>query len=538
MADANLTRARASHVAGPRRQIILTFVNRVRLDFARTWVAHVRRLKLSNWLVGATDEGALQGLLSSRTPCFSMKTNLPQGEWDWGSPSFKALGLHKVQLIYTALSWGLALVITDIDALVLREPFHYMERWPDASFLTTSDHLGNTTGSRDGGLEDSGSTSSAFNIGYMFFNVTALPLVKAWRNSMFSFNRWDQGEFNSLVRSGMDLRRREGLSDPRLFRCLGGGVVGGVLPLGLFAGGHHHFVSAMAQRQHVAPYSVHTTFQYGGAPGKRHRLREAMLWEEADPASYYAPAQGVLAYEPDLPASLLHPSGGMTASGHVALMQHQLRQLRAALALAHALGRLLVLPTLACGFDKYWANLNLAGVIPSAHAWAAPIGGACPAWAIGGTCPSTSHSCPLDHMLNPAELKPSPAAYVREWSFLRHPRLPPSFAPTAALRSAVNLDQGAAEMRRLRAAAAARVLIVTNLPRIAEPLWRQGERYRRHGGGGRAFLPDGAAANELLLSPREWRSFKKTFAGLQGGWCCAPAGQKPRAAGFHVMHTV
>jgi len=28
----------------------------------------------------------------------------------------------------------------------------------------------------------------------------------------------------------------------------------------------------------ISPFSVNTTFQYGGAPGKRHRLREAMLW--------------------------------------------------------------------------------------------------------------------------------------------------------------------------------------------------------------------------------------------------------------------
>ena len=31
---------------------------------------------------------------------------------------------------------------------------------------------------------------------------------------------------------------------------------------------------------------VHTTFQYGGSSGKRHRLREAMLW--VDPPEYYS----------------------------------------------------------------------------------------------------------------------------------------------------------------------------------------------------------------------------------------------------------
>ena len=113
-----------------------------------------------------------------------MRTNLPESEWDWGSPSFKALGQHKIELIYKTLSWGLELVITDVDALVLREPFEYMNRFREASFLTTSDHLANTTGSDDSGLEDQSAAHSAFNIGYMFFRKSAMPLVQAWRDSV------------------------------------------------------------------------------------------------------------------------------------------------------------------------------------------------------------------------------------------------------------------------------------------------------------------------------------------------------------------
>ena len=56
-----------------------------------------------------------------------------------------------------------------------REPFQFMKPWPDAGFLTTSDHLGNTTS--DGGLEDHRGIHTAFNIGYMFFRKSALPLV-------------------------------------------------------------------------------------------------------------------------------------------------------------------------------------------------------------------------------------------------------------------------------------------------------------------------------------------------------------------------
>lgn len=86
-------------------QIILTFVNKIRLDFATTWVKHVRNLGLTNWLVGATDRPALRELKRLGIPCFDMTTNLPEGEWPWGSPSFKALGPHKIELIYKSITW-------------------------------------------------------------------------------------------------------------------------------------------------------------------------------------------------------------------------------------------------------------------------------------------------------------------------------------------------------------------------------------------------------------------------------------------------
>ena len=135
-----LTESHARSVAGPSKQLLLTFVNRIRLDFAITWAAHVRELGLSNWLVGATDQRTLRSLRRAGVPCFGMKTALPEGEWAWGSQTFKALGQHKIELVYQSLSWGLEVVVTDVDALVLRDPFAYVARWPDAGFLSTSDH--------------------------------------------------------------------------------------------------------------------------------------------------------------------------------------------------------------------------------------------------------------------------------------------------------------------------------------------------------------------------------------------------------------
>lgn len=41
----------------------------------------------------------------------------------------------------------------------------------------------------------------------------------------------------------------------------------------------------MHQQLRLEPYAVHTTFQYAGTEGKRHRLREAMVFY--DPPDYY-----------------------------------------------------------------------------------------------------------------------------------------------------------------------------------------------------------------------------------------------------------
>lgn len=480
-------------------QIILTFVNRVRLDFATTWVMHVKRLGLTNWLIGATDRASLRELKRSSYPCFDMSTNLPEGEWPWGSPSFKSLGPHKIELIYKSLLWDLEVVITDIDALVLREPFAFFKPWPDAGFLTTSDHLGNTTS--DGMLEDHRGIHTAFNIGYMFFRKSAMPLVEEWRRVIKEDprNRWDQGEFNRLARYKWRPNRRDGLSDPRLFWAFEEKVIGGVLPLSLFCGGHNYFVSQFAQRQQPPwePYSIHTTYQYAAAAGKRHRLREAKVWY--DPPEYYNPPQGLLSFTLNTPHEMVYPPGGMSVRGHIALINFQLRQLRSALALATALGRKLILPSVTCGYDKYWGPL-WRGVIPGTHTWALPI-----------------RDCPLDHFIEVGMLQP--VENVREYSLLHNVRTPDSVK--GSIRH-VALDLGAPsgrEVERLKAMGDARVINITTIF-------------------GADTKSDLTNRDSTLLSSVDKRNYERKFGFVGGSWCCAPMDEMkkgaPRSAHFRL----
>jgi len=95
----------------------------------------------------------------------------------------------------------------------------------------------------------------------------------------------------------------------------------------------------MYKQLHLEPYAVHTTFQYAGTEGKRHRLREAMLF--FDQPSYYDSPGGFLSFKPNIPKSLLL-DGAHTVESHFALVNYQLKQIRTALAIASLLKRTLV----------------------------------------------------------------------------------------------------------------------------------------------------------------------------------------------------
>jgi hypothetical protein len=212
-----------------------------------------------------------------------------------------------------------------------------------------------------------------------------------------------------------------------------------------------------------------------------------------DPPEYYDPPGGLLTFAIDQPEQLVRPAGGMSVQGHVDLMHHQLRQLRAALALAHALGRVLVLPAVVCGYDKYWGPLLRKGdgVIPGTHPWVLPI-----------------FNCPLDHYIEVGQL--DPVQTVREYSFMDNPRTP------AAVRQGVRsapLAEAGPTLERL-AGHTDKVLDVGRVVGI-DPL------------------------ENGLLSKEQRRAFKQRFGNVGGSWCCSPMDEKkqgaPHSVGFRLM---
>ncbi|CAA6672086.1 unnamed protein product [Spirodela intermedia] len=390
--------------------LIVTFGNYAFMDFILTWVKHLTDVNVSNLLVGnvtfyyhplclpirilpqrirgnelkelkvaffyltgAMDIKLLEALYWTGIPVYDMGSHMKTIDVGWGSPEFHKMGREKVFLINSLLPFGYELLVCDTDMVWLKNPLPYLARFPEADILTSSDEL------------------------------VPSKLAKEWKDLLLADDKiWDQNGFNELVRKvyGPGVKGKKDL-----VYTFDGKLKLGVLQRAYFA--------AQYQQLRLQPYAVHTTFQFGGTGGKRHRLREAMLFY--DPPEYYDTPGGFLSFKPRIPKSLLL-DGPHTIQSHFSLVNYQMKQIRTALAIASLLKRTLVMPPLWCRLDRIW--FGHPGVLP-------------------GTLTRQPFLCPLDHVF---EVFPSlnreyhagelpeedfgPGIDFREYSFFDNPMLP------------------------------------------------------------------------------------------------------------------
>lgn len=384
--------------------IIVTFGNYAFMDFVLTWVGHLTDLNVFNLLVGAMDTKLLEALYWKGVPVFDMGSHMNTIDVGWGSPTFHKMGREKVFLINSMLPFGVELLMCDTDMVWLKNPLPYLARFPEADILTSSDQVIPTV--TDDSLEVWQQVSGAYNIGIFHWRPTdaSKKLAKEWKDQLLTDETiWDQNGFNELVHKvlGPSVEGENGL-----VYAFDGNLKLGILPASIFCSGHTYFVQAMYQQFRLEPYAVHTTFQYAGTEGKRHRLREAMFFH--DPPEYFDSSGGFLSFKPSVPKSLLL-DGPQNVESHFALVNYQLKQIRTALAVASLLNRTLVMPPLWCRFDRMW--FGHPGIME-------------------GTITRQPFLCPMDHAFEVnVMLKELPVAEFgpriefREYSFLQNPRL-------------------------------------------------------------------------------------------------------------------
>ncbi|KAI7994601.1 Arabinosyltransferase XEG113 [Camellia lanceoleosa] len=385
--------------------IIMTFGNYAFMDFILTWVKHLTDFGLDNILVGAMDTKLLEALYWKGIPVFDMGSHMSTTDVGWGSATFHKMGREKVVLIDTILPFGFELLMCDTDMVWLKNPLPYLARFPEADVLTSSDQVSPTVA--DDRLDIWKEVGAAYNIGIFHWRPSdaTKKLANEWKDMLLADDKiWDQNGFNELVRRQLGPSVDE---DSELAYAYDGKLKLGVLPASIFCSGHTYFVQAMYQQLRLEPYAVHTTFQYGGTEGKRHRLREAMIFY--DPPEYYDSPGGFLTFKPSIPKSLLL-DGKHTIESHFSLINYQMKQIRTALSIASLLNRTLVMPPLWCRLDRLW--FPHPGVLI-------------------GTMTRQPFLCPLDHVFEvnvmlkemPAD-EFGPGINLREYSFFDNPSVP------------------------------------------------------------------------------------------------------------------
>ncbi|KAL1520276.1 hypothetical protein AB1Y20_023744 [Prymnesium parvum] len=509
------------------RLVFVTFANSAQADFALNWLAHLAAYGRAA-LVGATDESAARTLSAAGAVCFGVPSAIGEAEAKWGSAGFAQMGRTKAALVARLLAFNLTLFFADADVAFLRDPFDYVQqRLRDgAQLLFHTDAFSasdEAVASRDSSLEAPRIVRGVeLNTGLFVMTPPCLPLAAEWARSLASdaaFANWmnDQQALNRIVRRGVDF------ASPRpLLRVYDQSLALGVLPAHLFPSGHVFFIQRLNARLALRPFAVHLTFQNCDQSGKRHRMREAHLWL-VDPPEYYQPDGGLLSYTPDLPSHLtagFHPLEGRNVraddhvfSAHFALINHQLAQLRTALALSLALNRTLLLPRFLCGLETV-TNFAHSGVRCRDCAMALPY------W------------CPADHVLRMHYLagvmpqRPQLPLRVREHSMLYHPAAPPIHASD---RVRIALEGGAAsrcahcgrhgylpdDAAAARVAAAASAAGRMSEAEVVRHLAPFSSRRVLH------FDNLRPSAFEVRLEPTARANmFDETIKPLGGGWCC------------------
>eukprot|EP00798_Chlamydomonas_sp_ICE-L_P001848 gene1848-33268_t len=304
--DYPLTKERVRRLAKD-GYIMITWANHHYLDFAMSWVYHVRKLGLTSYMVGAMDDDMLQSLAKADVTTWRMDTGIHKGDLGWGSANFHKMGRFKINLIKQFLELDVTMIISDIDTTWLRDPIPYFKRYPDADVLTSTDELHETV--PDEKLENPRASGASFNIGIMMFRKSSIqlnprasgasfifgimmfrkssiqlrngskalddpqdkldlagsvhgppkPNDQEWIKSLDDPKMWDQTAFNQLAR-----RNWSEVLDNNLFKGYDGKLNIGILPASIFSSGHMFFVQTKYKDPGLEPYVAQATFQYSG----------------------------------------------------------------------------------------------------------------------------------------------------------------------------------------------------------------------------------------------------------------------------------
>ncbi|KAL6770857.1 hypothetical protein ACKKBF_B32980 [Auxenochlorella protothecoides x Auxenochlorella symbiontica] len=493
-----------AHAAAQGGEIFVTWASQVYADFAVNWARSLQRVNATNFLVGALDEKAAQALLDAKLPVFSMY-NLDLNGSVMAAGGSKACeqdfhnstACQRIGLARAFLSYGLDVTLSDADWAFAEDPRPFFSRQPHADLLAAGAALVNSTADGDGGLELAASLAAGTDDGLLLLRAAPamLSFLQAWARALPGRNA--QAALESALCEGVGATPALWPGQDRLSYAWGGRLVLGVLPVARF-GSHTASVQGLAGQMHVTQVAVHASHQSDGLVGKRHRLREAMLWEDA-PEYYTEPRLLSMDLKPpSVPEKLslgVMDEGGQTAlqMAHKRGLQFQLQQIRAGMALAVALNRTFLMPRLTCLCDSGWDKLENCRS-PGAPLTPLPF-----------TCPWDQVFL-VERLTEPHEKKVNMT--YREYSFLENPRTPNETEHDLILLS---MDGTANTAFRTHDPTIVWLPPKTGLADLRD-------RVARHSGVRRLHVRDPQAAWSDWERPEDGKSFDLRFIGALAPW--------------------
>ena len=407
------------------------------------WVLHVQRLGLPI-LVSAMDKQVVEQCTAQRFHCldWSHTASVNDKSYVRGSfDGFRALGVRKLDALLPVLRAGVNVVLSDVDCVWSASPlpmFHGQVRGFE-DFALADVILATDCMSPDLDAPADGRVPGCYRD--TVDKNTGVIAVRATKNGIATMAEWkirlavgqkdeqDQTTFNDLLdgngrghRWGMDWAARNkfrsfaeewcgtakgmrGFNKPyedarttvgsrRIFEvCLPNATrdaLVGIFPITEVAGGHTFFVQQLQSPTAKWPMAVHATYQFGDQPdypfGKRQRFRDWGMWlvdddEEMVTSSRYLVLEDDAPLQPREDGWLLGPA--VRGRQHVNHLERLRQRLAHGFALARALNRTVVLPTLWCYCDKFWHRLDQCAIPSATHSQPLPF-----------VCPSTMSSTP------------------------------------------------------------------------------------------------------------------------------------------------
>ena len=179
------------------------------------------------------------------------------GDLVFGSASFLELNSHKVTICQRFLDLGVSeLIMSDSDAIFIRDPRPFFSTYPEADILSHTDALTPTIGPGDRGLELPIALRKPLNVGLLVFRnrEPVREFLEAWRLEMVANPKaWEQGLFNKLMQArNSPLPSLESYAeDERVFPAWNGSLMLGILPVAGFSPGPVAFMQQIGPKMKV-----------------------------------------------------------------------------------------------------------------------------------------------------------------------------------------------------------------------------------------------------------------------------------------------